>query len=96
MSPAPGVEHDATQQRFSLTVDGKQAYLQYSIVDGVMALTHTDVPPAIGGRGIAAQLVKASLDHARAHGLKVQPDCSYAALYLRKHTEYADLRADPA
>lgn len=96
MSPAPGVEHEASQDRFSLRIDGKLAFLAYTIADGVMALTHTEVPPAIGGRGIAAQLVKAALDDARSRGLKVRPDCSYAALYLRKHSEYADLRAEAA
>jgi predicted GNAT family acetyltransferase len=33
------------------------------------------------------------LDHARADSLKVIPDCSYAAAFIRRHTQYADLLA---
>jgi predicted GNAT family acetyltransferase len=49
------------------------------------------VPRALRGRGIAAQLVQAALDHARAHGLKVRPDCSYAETYIERHPDMQDL-----
>ena len=58
-----------------------------------MTITHTIVPAAIGGRGIAGQLVQAALDHARSAGLKVAPECSYADDWMRTHPEYEDLRA---
>jgi predicted GNAT family acetyltransferase len=32
-------------------------------------------------------MVKAALDHARAHGLKVAPVCSYVRAYMRRHPE---------
>lgn len=51
------------------------------------------VPPAIGGRGIVGELVRASLDFARNQGLKVVPQCSYAADWIDKHPDYADLLA---
>jgi predicted GNAT family acetyltransferase len=58
-----------------------------------MAITHTIVPPEIGGRGIAGALVQAAVEHARAQGLKVAPHCSYADAWMRKHPQYGDLRA---
>ena len=61
--------------------------------NGRLVITHTVVPLAIGGRGIAGDLVKHALDFARSEGLKVLPQCSYAADYIRKHPEYADLAA---
>jgi predicted GNAT family acetyltransferase len=64
---------------------------QYRLIDGVMWLTHTEVPTAIEGRGHAAQLVRAALDHARAHALKVKPACSYVRSYMRRHPETQDL-----
>lgn len=88
-----GIAHDALARRFKLAVDGQLAGLDYECEDEVMVITHTLVPPAIGGRGIAAQLVKAALDHARGQRWKVRPACSYAVAYLRKHREYSDLLA---
>jgi len=47
--------------------------------DGVRVATHTIVPREIGGRGVAAELVKALVADARAHGFKIDPQCSYVA-----------------
>jgi predicted GNAT family acetyltransferase len=88
-----GIEHVPGQQRFNTVVDGVAAHLEYQRSDGVMTITHTIVPPAIGGRGIAGSLVKAALDHARAEGLKVDPRCSYSGAWMHRHPEYQDLRA---
>lgn len=88
-----GIRHEPAASRFTTSVDGHEGFVEYEEGDGTLTITHTVVPSAIGGRGIAAQLVRAALDHARATGLKVVPRCSYAAAYLDKHPEYADLRA---
>ncbi len=87
------VQHAAAEHRFKMDVDGTQGYVEYEEANGVMTITHTIVPAAIGGRGIAGQLVQAALDHARGAGLKVVPSCSYADDWMRKHPEYQDLRA---
>ncbi len=87
------VQHDAAAGRFTTDVDGQQGYVEYEQEGGSMAITHTIVPSAIGGRGIAGTLVQAALDHARAAGLKVIPRCSYADGWMRKHPEYEELRA---
>lgn len=87
------IQHDPANHRFSTEVDGHEAELIYRLREGRMVIEHTGVPEAIGGRGIAAQLVKAALDHARAAGWKVVPACSYSAVYVQRHPEYADLLA---
>ncbi|MGH8029653.1 MAG: GNAT family N-acetyltransferase, partial [Arenimonas sp.] len=97
--PEPGagmdvsVEHDSAAGRFQARVDGHCAVLDYRLADGIMTLTHTGVPEAIEGRGVAASLMRAALDEARAQGWRVVPKCKYAEDFLRKHGEYADLRA---
>jgi predicted GNAT family acetyltransferase len=55
-----------------------------------MTITHTRVPAAIGGRGIAAELTKAALSTARSHDWSVIPQCSYAAAYIAKHPQEAE------
>jgi hypothetical protein len=59
----------------------------------VMTITHTGVPAAVGGRGIASALVQAAFATARDEGWKVVPACSYAAAWIGRHPEYRDLVA---
>lgn len=83
--------HNDKASRFEKRVSGQLCVAQYHVIDGVMWLTHTEVPPALQGRGLAAQVVRAALDHARAHRLKVRPACSYVHSYMRRHPEMRDL-----
>jgi predicted GNAT family acetyltransferase len=85
------VEHNLAQQRFEWIEDGMLSVLDYQLQNGVMAITHTGVPEAVGGRGIAADLTQTALDTARAEGWSVRPLCSYAAAYIRRHPQYQDL-----
>ena len=85
------IEHNVAASRFEATVEGQLCVCQYRVFGKVMMLTHTGVPQVLRGRGIAALLVQAALDHARAHGLKVRPDCSYAEVYMQRHPETLDL-----
>lgn len=87
------IEHKLAKQRFEWTEDGMLSVLDYELQHGVMTITHTGVPQAVGGRGIAADLTKFALDTARAQGWTVRPQCSYAAAYIRRHGQYADLLA---
>ncbi len=93
MPHSPEVIHEPLARRFITTLDGVQAHLEYEPRQGVIAITHTIVPPAIGGRGIAGALVKTTVEYARGAGLKVLPACSYAEAWMRRHPEYADLRS---
>jgi hypothetical protein len=81
------ISHDPAAHRFSTEVDGSRAELDYTLADGVMTIAHTRVPPAIGGRGIAARLMQAALSAAQAAGWSVIPACSYAKSYLEKHPQ---------
>jgi uncharacterized protein len=87
------IEHLPERGRFQAFVEGLTCVVDYRLIDGVMVITHTEVAPALEGRGIAGALVQAALDHARAAGLKVHPACSYARAYLQRHPESADLLA---
>ncbi len=87
------IRHDAAQLCFECPVDGLRCVIDYRLVGSVMHITHTEVPPALEGRGIAAALVRFALAHAREHGLKVNPLCSYVRVYMQRHAETQDLRA---
>lgn len=61
--------------------------------DGIRVATHTIVPKAIGGRGIAASLVERLMKDAREHGFKVVPQCWYVAKKFDANPDWADFRA---
>lgn len=87
------VEHQAEHNRFQVVVEGQVSVAEYRLHDGVLAITHTEVPPELGGRGIAGALMQAVLAHASAQGLKVRPLCSYASSYMQRHPETLSLLA---
>ncbi len=87
------IHHDPAARRFSTEVEGHIGTVDYELRDGVMIVTHTRVPEAIEGRGIAAELTRVAFDAARANGWKVIPQCPYTAAYMRRHREYEDLLA---
>jgi predicted GNAT family acetyltransferase len=87
------IRHDPAARRFETRVDGHSCELDYRLAGNVMTITHTGVPAPVEGRGIASALTLKAMETARAEGWKVVPACSYAAAWLRRHPEFADLRA---
>ena len=87
------IEHLPARGRFQALIEGEACVADYRLDAGVMFITHTEVPPRLAGRGIAAALTRAALDHARAQGLKVNPLCSYARAYMRRHPDTRALLA---
>jgi len=87
------IRHDTQACQFYCTVENLRCLIDYRLDGDVMSITHTLVPPALEGRGIAAQLTRHALETAKNQHWKVLPLCSYAAAYIRRHPEYADLLA---
>jgi predicted GNAT family acetyltransferase len=90
-NPAVSVRHNPAQSRFEAQVEGQLCVADYRMRKGVIVLTHTGVPQALRGRGIARQLMHAAFDYARANHLRVDPQCSYAEVYVQRHPEVRDL-----
>ena len=74
---------------------GRLTWVAHRDVQGreVRVADHTLVPPAIGGRGIAAMLVEALVEDARAQGFKISPLCSYVVAKFEDHPDWADVQA---
>ena len=87
------VRDNRAEQEFELDVDGHRAIAAYQIEGDTIVFTHTLVPKAIEGRGIASKLIRAALDSARDQRLKVVPQCPFVAAYIKRHPEYRDLLA---
>ncbi len=88
------IEHNSAEKRFQWLEDGQLCVLDYEFHNGVMVITHTGVPGAVGGRGIAADLARTALETAREQGWKVRPLCSYVEAWMRRQQgKYDDLLA---
>jgi predicted GNAT family acetyltransferase len=75
--------------RFVLEVDGEVAELVYRVERGYLVLIHTEVPAALGGRGLGGVLVRGALERARRDGMTVVPLCPFARRWLERHPDDA-------
>jgi predicted GNAT family acetyltransferase len=83
------VQDDRERHRFALEVEGHLAHLDYRQEADRLVLVHTEVPEALGGRGLGGTLVEAAVDAAAAQGLIVVAECSFAAQWLERHPDVA-------
>ena len=80
--------HDNTaEHRFELTVKNQTAIAEYRRDGDTIVFTHTKVPAALEGQGVGSKLVAGALAQARAKGLKIDPQCSFVADYMKRHPE---------
>jgi len=78
-------------QRFEYVLGEHIAVCDYEERGDVWVFTHTYVPPAFRGKGVAAKLARAGLELARSRGKKVIPACSFIAKYIETRPEFRDL-----
>ncbi len=77
--------------RLEVRLGAHVAFAEYRLLASGILFPHTEVPEALGGKGIGSMLVKAGLAMAREKGLKVMPVCPFFASYMTKHPETHDL-----
>ncbi|MCW8981842.1 MAG: N-acetyltransferase, partial [Altibacter sp.] len=75
------------------TVEGKTGVIEYIRAQDKMYLTHTEVPDALEGKGIASSMAKYALEQIKDEGLKLVPLCPFIASYVKRHPEYKTLLA---
>ena len=79
------VEHNVEAGRFEIHEDGQLAFLQYERNADSVVMVHTEVPKALGGRGVGTLLAKTALEWARAEGIPVVATCPFVRKYMREH-----------
>lgn len=87
------VINNEQNKRFEIHIEGQVAFEDYDYFtthqgEKGIAYLHTEVPPELGGRGIASHLIKYILDYAEQHSLKVKPICPLVKAYIDKHPEF--------
>ena len=79
--------HDTERQRFEQEENGKLVHASYRMKDGAYALVHVEADPELRGTGAAGRFMTALIGHAREHGLKLLPYCSYARVWFGRHPD---------
>jgi predicted GNAT family acetyltransferase len=94
-SQSPIVRDNPDRHRFEIDLgDGAFAFAEYTLPEGKIMFTHTEVPPSHEGQGLGTTLIRAGLEAARERSLKVIPICPFFAAYMAKHAEVQDLLDD--
>ena len=66
--------------------------MDLAMMEGKLAVLHTEVSPEFEGRGFAKLLLDQLVGYARENGLMIQPLCAYVHLQFRRHpAEYEDV-----
>lgn len=78
---------------FFLERDGKRvAELTYSRMnDAMVIIDHTEVDPALGGQGVARQLLDAAVEWARETGTKFKVVCPFARAQFARDPSIRDV-----
>jgi hypothetical protein len=94
--PAYAIRDNVEKHRFEADLgDGSVAIAEYTLPQGKIMFTHTEVPTGHEGQGIGSALIRFALASARERALQVIPICPFFAAYIKKHAEEQDL-LDPA
>lgn len=74
--------------RYELVADGEVVgRIDYRRSHDAVVLVHTEIVPALAGRGLGARLVAGALQDIRTQGLRAVAVCPYVRAYMRKHPE---------
>jgi predicted GNAT family acetyltransferase len=88
------VHDNARERRYEARLGGKVvgviSYAADPGLPGLLTLTHTEVDPAVEGKGVGSRLVAGALEDIRRRGLSFVPVCPFVRAYLRRHPEQAD------
>ena len=77
---------------FFIDEDGEWiAELTYLLGNGIMTIDHTEIDEKLRGEGIGQDMVKAAVEYARAHGLKIRAVCPYAKKVIERTPEFHDV-----
>ena len=83
--------HNQDECKYEYHIEGHCAYITYDDQEGKMHLTHTIVPEALAGKGLARTLLEAVLQEIKKANKKAVSQCSYIVKYEEKHPELSEL-----
>jgi len=85
--------HNEDECKYEYHIGEHVAYITYEDKNGKMHLTHTIVPDALAGQGLAKALLEDVLKEIEKANKKVVPECSYIVKYQEKNPDKSHLFA---
>ncbi|MBI1782652.1 MAG: N-acetyltransferase [Sphingobacteriales bacterium] len=79
---------NTTLNRFEMKVGENLAIIEYKELPGKIALLHTEVEPALEGKGAATAIIEKTLDYIEKNNLKLIPLCPLVVAYIKRHPEW--------
>jgi predicted GNAT family acetyltransferase len=84
------IDHQENLGRFVLTKNGHECLLEYKLLASsnnpnhtkTIDFSHTYVPFALRGQGLAEEVVQAGLNWAKEQGYQIEASCSYVHKFL--------------
>lgn len=81
--------NNESKSQYELHVEAHVAKIGYlKSANDEIYLTQTEVPAALGGKGIGSQLVEKVLNDIEQLGLHLIPLCPFVSDYIQKHPEW--------
>lgn len=78
-------------KQYEYHIDGVIAKIEYIKAKNKIYLTHTEVPTALEGQGVASALVKDVLEDIERKGLTLVPMCPFVASYIKRYPDWKKL-----
>ena len=85
------VTENPAAHRFEMAIGDTIAAAYYSLEDGKVVLTHTEVPEQFSGQGLGSKLAAAVFGLIRESGRKAVIRCPFMAGWVSRHPEVEDL-----
>lgn len=74
--------------RFEMAIDGYVAFIDYKEKDQIIALTHTESPVELAGRGVATALIEKTLLYLEENEYTLLPLCPLVFAYIKKNLRW--------
>jgi uncharacterized protein len=74
-----------------LAVEGSIAFIQYKLIRKTLFLIHTEVSPALEGKGVGSAIVQKALQFAKDNNYNIVPICPFVQSYLKRHKEWNEI-----
>ncbi len=87
------MKNNISLSRYELEVNGLITYANYHLEKKVIFIDYVFAPEELRGSGAAGKLMEMIAKEVRAKQMKIHPICTYAVLWLKRHSKYHDLLA---
>ena len=82
------VTNNADARRFEVRIGDYFGLIDYQIAGKNIVFSHTEVPQAFAGQGVAGKMARTALDFAVENEFKIIPICPFIAAFIRRNPEY--------